>query len=593
EADIRDLDSDHAIHFQHTDHRSKYGEIEEDLKVLYQFSCHAGEKIETLIDEPFYKKLDAFVDGMQDLSITTYSTTNRIGAKSIQTYMSSYGGQPQVIESVKESATIEDLMNGDNFYANQMTLQYDAWKRENPDQKVSEADFKMGMLHTRAFDYKSIKDEQEEKEFWVNIVAAVVIVGVSIVCPPAGLALGVGFGALEASSAISGKDWISGRELSDQERLLRGGFALLDIIPGVKAFSSGTKIASAGSKVLRVGDDLLDGGKLTIKNAGKSFKGTIDNGIQAGKQTLDLRIANVKKVTDDAMQATKKKLTKDLNDIGEAAKTIQSKAKETFQIPPRERLAFAGAGGLSEPTTIAKAFDAGKNKLQEVMSKMDGLNIKGSGKDDIIEGVSGAGASKIEDVLSDASKLSDNAFDDIVEGVAKTADDVPVIREVDYGDHIVKGQNGRKDLDKSVQYITEDGYKYTTDELGRIVDVDAEELVLETAERNEGMQRIAGREDRLPDDDGGHLIGSQFHGSGDIDNLVAQNSQINRSGGEWYSMEQEWASALKENPPRKVTVKIEPQYLGTSLRPDAFRVSYSIEGLGDFNRFIENVAGGK
>ncbi|WP_411814762.1 pre-toxin TG domain-containing protein [Listeria ivanovii] len=207
-----------------------------------------------------------------------------------------------------------------------------------------------------------------------------VIVGVSIVCPPAGLALG----ALEASSAVTGKDWISGRELSDQERLLRGGFALLDIIPGVKAFSSGTKIASAGSKILRVGDDLLDGGKLAIKNAGKSFKETIDNGIQAGKQTLDLHIANVKKVADDAMQATKKKLTKDLNDIGEAAKTIQSKAKETFQIPPRERLAFAGAGGLSEPTTIAKAFDAGKNKLQEVMSKMDNLNIKGSGKGDII-----------------------------------------------------------------------------------------------------------------------------------------------------------------------------------------------------------------
>lgn len=41
---------------------------------------------------------------------------------------------------------------------------------------------------------------------------------------------------------------------------------------------------------------------------------------------------------------------------------------------------------------------------------------------------------------------------------------------------------------------------------------------------------------RLPDDDGGHLIGSQFHGPGDIDNLVAQNSQINRSGGEWYNI---------------------------------------------------------
>ncbi|WP_271003214.1 pre-toxin TG domain-containing protein, partial [Listeria seeligeri] len=304
---------------------------------------HAGERIETLIDEPFYKKLDAFVDGMQDLSITTYSTTNRIGAKSTQTYTTS-DGTSQVIESVKENATIEDLMNGDNFYANQMNLQYEAWKRANPDQDVSEADFKMGMLHTRAFDYKSIKDKQEEKEFWVNIVATVVMVGVSIVCPPAGLALGIGYGALEASSAITGKDWISGRELSKQERLLRGGFALLDIIPGVKAFSSGAKIASTGSKMLRVGDDLLGGGKLAIKNAGKQFQGTIDNGIQAGKKALDVRIPNVKKATDDVMQAAKKKLTQDLDDIGTAAKTIQAKAKEAFQMPPRERLAFAGVG---------------------------------------------------------------------------------------------------------------------------------------------------------------------------------------------------------------------------------------------------------
>ncbi|MBC1583027.1 hypothetical protein HCA33_03960 [Listeria seeligeri] len=383
EEDILDLDSDRAISFQHKNYQDKYGEIEDDLKVLHKFSSHAGERIETLIDEPFYKKLDAFVDGMQDLSITTYSTTNRIGAKSTQTYTTS-DGTSQVIESVKENATIEDLMNGDNFYANQMNLQYEAWKRANPDQDVSEADFKMGMLHTRAFDYKSIKDKQEEKEFWVNIVATVVMVGVSIVCPPAGLALGIGYGALEASSAITGKDWISGRELSKQERLLRGGFALLDIIPGVKAFSSGAKIASTGSKMLRVGDDLLGGGKLAIKNAGKEFQGTIDNGIQAGKRALDVRIPNVKKVTDDVMQAAKKKLTNDLNDIGEAAKTIQSKAKETFQIPPRERLELAGVGGLSEPTTIAKAFDVGKNKLQEAMSKMDGLSIKGSGKSDII-----------------------------------------------------------------------------------------------------------------------------------------------------------------------------------------------------------------
>lgn len=117
-------------------------------------------------------------------------------------------------------------------------------------------------------------------------------------------------------------------------------------------------------------------------------------------------------------------------------------------------------------------------------------------------------------------------------------------------------------------------------------------LVLKTAERNEGMQRIVGREDRLLDDDGGHLIGSQFHGSGDIDNLVAQNSQINRSGGIWYNMEQEWANALKETQPRQVRVKIKPYYSGNSLRSDKFQILYEIEGKGILKKIIKNQVGG-
>ncbi|CAI8706496.1 MULTISPECIES: DNA/RNA non-specific endonuclease [Bacillus] len=167
------------------------------------------------------------------------------------------------------------------------------------------------------------------------------------------------------------------------------------------------------------------------------------------------------------------------------------------------------------------------------------------------------------------------------------------IKEEDLGKHIIKGKNGRKELAPNVRYITEDGYKYTTDELGRIVDVEAEELILQKGKRNTGMQVAAGREDRLPDDDGGHLIGTQFHGSGDIDNLVAQNKQINRSGGEWYNMEKEWANALGGNPLKKVSVKIEPVYSGQSMRPNSFMVEYQIQGKKPVIREILNKAGGK
>ncbi|USK93057.1 DNA/RNA non-specific endonuclease [Rossellomorea marisflavi] len=166
------------------------------------------------------------------------------------------------------------------------------------------------------------------------------------------------------------------------------------------------------------------------------------------------------------------------------------------------------------------------------------------------------------------------------------------IKEKDLGKHIIKGKNGRKELAPNVRYITEDGYKYTTDEFGRIVDVEAEELILQKGKRNKGMQAAAGREDRLPDDDGGHLIGTQFHGSGDIDNLLAQNKHINRSGGEWYKMETEWANAMKEVPPKKVSVKIKPVFVGTSSRPESYKVVYEIEGKGIFKKTIENKSGG-
>ncbi|MCA1294998.1 DNA/RNA non-specific endonuclease [Paenibacillus sp. alder61] len=77
-----------------------------------------------------------------------------------------------------------------------------------------------------------------------------------------------------------------------------------------------------------------------------------------------------------------------------------------------------------------------------------------------------------------------------------------------------------------------------------------------------------------------------------MDNLVPQNSQINRSGGNWFEMETEWANALKEVPPKRVTVKIEPVYSGDSLRPDLFEVTYQIGNKKEVTITILNQAGG-
>ena len=62
------------------------------------------------------------------------------------------------------------------------------------------------------------------------------------------------------------------------------------------------------------------------------------------------------------------------------------------------------------------------------------------------------------------------------------------VKEIDFGKHIIKGENGKKQLLPNTKYVTNDNYKYTTDELGRIVNVYAPELVLKKANRNKYAQ---------------------------------------------------------------------------------------------------------
>ncbi|MED4322127.1 hypothetical protein P9232_11780, partial [Weizmannia sp. CD-2023] len=94
-------------------------------------------------------------------------------------------------EVPKAEVGLEDLFSGSNAYAKQLKEEYDNWKLQNPDQEISEKDYEQAVLHSRAFQYDSIRDGQEKKEFWGQIASLAVIVGISIICPPAGLALGI------------------------------------------------------------------------------------------------------------------------------------------------------------------------------------------------------------------------------------------------------------------------------------------------------------------------------------------------------------------------------------------------------------------
>ena len=73
------------------------------------------------------------------------------------------------------------------------------------------------------------------------------------------------------------------------------------------------------------------------------------------------------------------------------------------------------------------------------------------------------------------------------------------------------------------------------------------------------------------------MFASIFKGSGDIDNLVSMDSNLNR--GEWKKMENAWANAVynKDGIERKVEVKITSIYMDSSQCPTKFIVKYRVD----------------
>ncbi|CAH0173276.1 MULTISPECIES: DNA/RNA non-specific endonuclease [Bacillaceae] len=160
------------------------------------------------------------------------------------------------------------------------------------------------------------------------------------------------------------------------------------------------------------------------------------------------------------------------------------------------------------------------------------------------------------------------------------------IDNVRYGEQYTK-VNRKKTLKPNVEYTTKEGYKYTTDDNGRIAIAEAK-LELGKAKRDPYAQRKVGGDDRLSNDDGGHLIASIFKGSGEIDNLVPMNATLNRS--ENKTLENTWKKALVEG--KEVTIKVKPIYEAQSARPSEFKINYVIDGKKYSDR-LTNYLGGK
>ncbi|WP_255248179.1 DNA/RNA non-specific endonuclease [Terribacillus saccharophilus] len=523
---VAKYDSDGVVSFSYTSDKDKYQRLFEDFKVLEDFSGSVGDIVEDTIDQPFYEDIDAFVQKVRDSSISNYTTSNHIGAT--ETIPISYYGSYQEYETEKTEITIDDILSGDNYYADQIKASFEKWKVQNPDEDISYEDYRTAAVNTRAFEYESIEDGQFTKEFWVNIAALVVIVGVTVVCPPAGAVLGAAYATVEMGSAISGQDWASGRELDTSERWTRGLLAPLDVLPIGSAVTSFTGTARTTSRVVDLGS-LLNKTKLS-----SSLTDNISN-----------QTSQVLRLVGTAGQQTSTRLRSAAHTVTNTTNILKNKLGE-------------------EAVRIAQMGDSGITRVLNMFPQVgavadNGLMLASSGNFNKLE----EGAVKV------ASRLGSPRITGA--GNAGVSDVKTVVEK---GQQFTNGRRNR--LKPNIRYQTgEYDYFYETDTAGRITKFETDKLQLTT------------REDRLPhskntlgkvkgQDHAGHLAGDRFGGSPKIDNLVSQLSDVNLR--EYKKIEAEWATALSEVPPKAVKVDVKIIYSGNDPRPDKFIVNYFIDG---------------
>ena len=189
---------------------------------------------------------------------------------------------------------------------------------------------------------------------------------VAVFSPPVGvllvLTIETTYGALELGTTITGKDWLSGRELGTGERWLRGLLSPLDIVPGVagiKKFATGARL---GNQVVNLGQMAVKPGlKYTIK---REIVHVGDMMNTAGKMTVQ-RVKNAGSAIKDAANVAKNKLAKDIGRVADSSITSVKNITST-----RKVILAGDVGKVHIPAENTHFFE---NKAKQMFSKAEGV----------------------------------------------------------------------------------------------------------------------------------------------------------------------------------------------------------------------------
>ncbi len=160
--------------------------------------------------------------------------------------------------------------------------------------------------------------------------------------PSIGITLGAIYGTLELSTAVTGKDWVSGREVGTGERWFRGLLAPLDLIPVVGSVKKFSFMGGAGK--------LKQAATISLKTSpAVRLKETVEGSIHTARLEGLNRMNQLKDFTKGRAIAVGKKLERDIIDAAKGIDKGVTAAKQLKEsVFPKHQFATPDGAIVSE-----------------------------------------------------------------------------------------------------------------------------------------------------------------------------------------------------------------------------------------------------
>ncbi|EDX57405.1 conserved domain protein [Bacillus cereus W] len=208
------------------------------------------------------------------------------------------------------------------------------------------------------------KEKKNEKSWWEKgIEGAAEFIGVN-----------------DAIRAVTGKDPITGKELSTKERLIAAGWTLLNFVPVGKVASLAGKgikyvASSFGKTIVKAGKKLGEGVTMVAGKAGKAAVDGIKTASHKVKEGVNFVASTAKGFADKIGSLWNKGATTVKTTFLQGNEKIQHAVKTLMEYKwiPGEGKGFAMAG-------VGNVSGGGQYSLKEAYQYMESKVVKGTGK---------------------------------------------------------------------------------------------------------------------------------------------------------------------------------------------------------------------